>query len=415
MDFHLQRRRLLNSEYIRDRLLELDDRFDRRLSAPSSSTPRFLGQVYDGGHMPSASEHFYLVHPVSVDGSETEGGSGTLTADPLRSVPVIVLGTPPEIGDYLTCHAISGRWIARNDVPTHYCLPKWTACGTRFEFNGTITDSLNGSQALILDFASGKWFSPWLPFTSSYILSTSPGANPCSITSGTSYYYYRVYPSGSNVAVDLFCAGENCHVGSTGAPLTFNFYNYSGGSYPGILSKPAAGLIVGQTATVSGTPSDCDPVTYSASWAGTIFSSHPPVTAASFSIPKWTPTSYGWSCFVPCPLPRKNLTLSWTTTGSPGSGTLVYDSSTKTWAMTCTSGITATITEYSGSALLTVKTYSGGGCTGTATTSTSGTYGSLDGNMWLSAYTCDPLSLTYSVFVGHAIYVAGYRTFVVTE
>jgi hypothetical protein len=75
-------------------------------------TARQLVQVYDGGSMGAAAELYYLGHPVLVTGAEAEGGTATLTVDSATTIPVVVLGHAPSVGDFLTAYAVGGRWVA---------------------------------------------------------------------------------------------------------------------------------------------------------------------------------------------------------------------------------------------------------------------------------------------------------------
>ena len=62
--------------------------------------------------MPATVPAVYLTHPVLLSGPETEGGSGTLTVDSATTVPVVILGHVPSVGDYLTAYAVGGRWVS---------------------------------------------------------------------------------------------------------------------------------------------------------------------------------------------------------------------------------------------------------------------------------------------------------------
>jgi hypothetical protein len=90
-------------------LAELVDRAPRR---GGGGTARRLVQVYDGGSMGAAPDLFYLTHPVELDGSEVEGGTGTPVVDTDQTIPVVVLWHAPAVGDLLTAYAVGGRWVA---------------------------------------------------------------------------------------------------------------------------------------------------------------------------------------------------------------------------------------------------------------------------------------------------------------
>lgn len=98
---------------LRDRLGAHEDRLDTCGSeAVAFSSARLLVQVYNGGAMPSAAEKVYFTHPVLVIGAETEGGAGTFSVDTTTTVPVVMLGGIPSVGDYLIAYSVGGRWVA---------------------------------------------------------------------------------------------------------------------------------------------------------------------------------------------------------------------------------------------------------------------------------------------------------------
>ena len=98
---------------LRDRQAAHSAALDRQTDRPQPySSARMLIQVFDGGSMPAAAERVCFTHPVLVTGSETEGGSGTLTVDTATTVPVIMLQNAPLVNDYLTAYAVGGRWVS---------------------------------------------------------------------------------------------------------------------------------------------------------------------------------------------------------------------------------------------------------------------------------------------------------------
>lgn len=108
---------------------ERADAFARLPNNPPESTPSFVGKVVDGGSMPTTGGKFFLLEPVDADGTESEGGTATLSADSTRKIPTLVLGDdPPEVGDYLVAKAIGGLWVAdRGCGSSAVCLlcPSW--------------------------------------------------------------------------------------------------------------------------------------------------------------------------------------------------------------------------------------------------------------------------------------------------
>jgi hypothetical protein len=77
-----------------------------------------LGQVVNNGAMPTTTEKVFLVNPVRLDGSESEGSTASVLVDPTRTIPVVLVGhTPPVAGDLILAHASGGRWVAERGAP----------------------------------------------------------------------------------------------------------------------------------------------------------------------------------------------------------------------------------------------------------------------------------------------------------
>ena len=112
---------------IRSRQAALGAAIDRAGLEPSHGTARRLVQIYDGGMIPSAPDHFYLSHPVELDGAETEGGTGTPVADSSQTIVVDVLRGKAVAGQILTAYAVGGRWVAEiggmSSVGSAPCMP----------------------------------------------------------------------------------------------------------------------------------------------------------------------------------------------------------------------------------------------------------------------------------------------------
>ena len=86
-------------------------------------------QIYDGGIDATAPDTFYFSHPVELDGTEIEGGSGTPTADTTQTIPVDVLWHVPSVGDILVAYAVGGRWVAERGGPASVPLSPCHPCG----------------------------------------------------------------------------------------------------------------------------------------------------------------------------------------------------------------------------------------------------------------------------------------------
>ncbi len=134
----------------------------RSVSVPTPTTPRRLVQIYDGGAIPSAADHFFLAYPIELDGAEAEGGTGAPVIDSTQPIIVDVLGHAPSVGDILTAYAVGGRWVAEKagftgggslacspcNIPTQNLTLSWVN-----------VDSGNGSTTLTYSTAPAAWTS----------------------------------------------------------------------------------------------------------------------------------------------------------------------------------------------------------------------------------------------------------------
>lgn len=87
------------------------DDVDRAGLVPSAP-PTYLGQVYNGGSIPTAAGRVYLTRPVSVAVNDVENSTPTFTPDTSLSVPVLVLGGVATAGTNLLAENVDGRWVA---------------------------------------------------------------------------------------------------------------------------------------------------------------------------------------------------------------------------------------------------------------------------------------------------------------
>jgi len=91
---------------------DLNDLVDRAIADIGGGTPRQLVQIYNGGSMVSQPDHFFLSHPVYLNGVAAEGGLGGPSVDVSQTIVVDVIGKAPSVGDQLVAYAVGGRWVA---------------------------------------------------------------------------------------------------------------------------------------------------------------------------------------------------------------------------------------------------------------------------------------------------------------
>jgi hypothetical protein len=136
------------------------------------TTARLLVQVYDGGSMGDAADLIYFTHPVLATGAETEGGAAVLTADTATTIPVVVLGHAPAVGDYLTAYAVGGRWVSERGSAGGL-----TFCGCVVPTTGVLTSTLFGEFAMTYHAVGSPFGVPEFTGTRTY---TYPGNVNCS-------------------------------------------------------------------------------------------------------------------------------------------------------------------------------------------------------------------------------------------
>ena len=65
---------------------------------------------------PTTAAEFYACNPTEIDGSETEGGSASYTADSDQVIYCLNVGTQiPPNGTRVVAHAVGGRFVFRYD------------------------------------------------------------------------------------------------------------------------------------------------------------------------------------------------------------------------------------------------------------------------------------------------------------
>lgn len=429
------------SHPIRNKIDALADKINFLDSGRSEGAASFVGEVYDGGNIPTVGDRFYLVRPVGLDGSAAEGESGTATPDTSRSIPVYMLG-PQRMypGDRVIAYSVGGRWVSRNGGSVD-CLPTCQSCpGNKYAVVGSVLDPLHGSVPIRYNFASGGWYSDPLAFFDERV-STYPGpansgafefvpGSDCYI-GGTrsggsgpkSYYVHRLTcETGGKVNASILVSYDQCDniydydtLASIGAGVIYGFFPDS--LYLTFLDRTNYnGLIDTFTAVPSvGTPSSCDPITYVADWSASPIGSTFPFTSATYTIPVADPPEDDYVCLLPCPLPKKDLYVSWTGPVGSGGGILTYTDTPDEWTLACNgAGISFRVFVQAPNQMrLSVTKFAASACTGISATTLYPNAIGLSNQVF--KYVCEPLEITWTIPFTSAAYMAGYRIFTVTE
>jgi hypothetical protein len=200
---------------LRYRITAHEDALDLLGAQDLAGTPRLLVQVYNGGSMPNAVPRVYFTHPVLAYGTETEGGSYTLSADTATTIPVIVLNKVPSVGDYLTAYSVGGRWVSE-------------------ETNGGSSGIPCSPCSLPTSNLTVSWTNPILGNGSATMTYT---ASPESWTTGCcdGGIYFQLFCTGSSIELRAyFFTSGSCPTGTTSycsnlgsAPLQLTLSNHT--------------------------------------------------------------------------------------------------------------------------------------------------------------------------------------------
>lgn len=143
---------------IRSRQDELFSFTGRDSDTSSLLNPVVVGQVFAARSIPTTTGVYYSVHPVSVVGAESEGGSGVLVVDASRSFLAYLVGSAPAVtGDYLLCRFIGNRWVAER--MGHAASTKINLVGCPCQVPSTLTMSVQNASmnANIFQNATIQW------------------------------------------------------------------------------------------------------------------------------------------------------------------------------------------------------------------------------------------------------------------
>jgi hypothetical protein len=95
---------------------DLSDQLDRIGPCGAEGTAALIVQTTTVTTYPTAAGEFYACNPVGIDGSETEGGAATYTADSAQVIYCLNVGTAvPPNGTNVLASAVGGRWCFRYD------------------------------------------------------------------------------------------------------------------------------------------------------------------------------------------------------------------------------------------------------------------------------------------------------------
>ena len=192
-----------DARVLRDRQAAFSSALDRAVGTRPLGSARQLVQIYDGGSMGSTAEIFYLGHPVQVTGTETEGGSATLTVDSDTTIPVVVLNQPPSAGDKLVAYSVNSRWVA--EKTGHQCTVTFQVVGC---LGTNIADGSFGFTVDVYDHSGGTLLATGTTDVSS-------GNVELTFTGSSGSYYVTCDCSGGSVRLADYAATVSLTCGGT--------------------------------------------------------------------------------------------------------------------------------------------------------------------------------------------------------
>jgi hypothetical protein len=101
----------------RERHQDLEDLVDRIARGDDGAAASRLVRTTTITTYPTTAGRYYGCNPVEIDGTETEGGAATYTADTNQVIYCLNVGTTiPPAGTNLIASAVGGRWTFRYDA-----------------------------------------------------------------------------------------------------------------------------------------------------------------------------------------------------------------------------------------------------------------------------------------------------------
>ena len=100
---------------LRIREAALFDEFGRRDRDQTFGMPCLLGQTWKISSYPAVAQSFYACAPLTLLGSEVEGGAGTVTPGPSTFLALNLGSVVPPIGTNILATFIDNRWVFRFD------------------------------------------------------------------------------------------------------------------------------------------------------------------------------------------------------------------------------------------------------------------------------------------------------------
>jgi hypothetical protein len=411
----------------RTRTADLEAYRDRLRPGLTDDCPKFLGTVTTKSTLPTAPLVTYLVNPIlGIDSEDSEGATPTFDTNTTGTIPVVFLEAP-SLGDTCVCYSAGGRWVAEKGSSSQVCCTWFCSSISNVPSSIKVTDPLYGTFTLPLT-RSGP--------ICSYALDTHfpfAGADGC--PAGMVPVHLAFQGSNFTVQINSNTTGSKsecnsfCPTNNTASPVN------SVASCLTQISIPVPPAVCNFTTSLNfslsanvaptcGTAATPNPlyVLYGGSCPSTGESL--PLTwsfeATQFQNIGCICSVCGLACGT-CSIPKKDLQLVAT---NPILGdetlTLVFSSTSLSWATkNCdSSGLLYTLACANGKLNFLAQFWITGACPGPGgTTGNCSSTGIAPGAFTQTAFTCTPLSATYTSTSGSCPTVtsAGFTKFVITD
>ena len=317
-------------------------------------------EITNGGSIPIYPGAFFLGNPTTFNGTETEGGAYTAVVDTTTTIPVLVLGHVPSVGDILIASATGGRWVAERGAPPQEieCCGAWACYAAAPPETWTVTDSyfkktvvLNRVQCLgpCAD-GTGGGYCLWSGSTTVNFQGSDacPAINDVPITyhigcysaaggqgAGIpSLFWVSCGTNGDTIVCDGGAQGTGLCPGLDPLPGNFPFSEASlGAVYPCVQAPNTAAVSSQAQYSFFGASIEWGPP-----YALYGMTCDSPIDIPFTLAPSTSSQICGEAC-SPCVIPYQDLAISWVNplTGN-GSDTLAFDPATMTWSTGCSGG-----------------------------------------------------------------------------
>ena len=105
-----------DARVLRERVTVAENALDSAAQGSNYASPATVGVTTVVTTYPTSAGAYYAVNPGWITSTETEGATGSITADTATVLYALNVGTSiPDQGTSIVAHAVGGRWVFRYD------------------------------------------------------------------------------------------------------------------------------------------------------------------------------------------------------------------------------------------------------------------------------------------------------------